>query len=200
MFNKEELPEASGIDTTGLTAAAESLFDTGSGFLSNLSDISSGTDVAGQFLEGRVSGEGGFVDEQIAGLEEDLSTFFGGLNAQITSEAVGGGALGGGRQGVAQGEALRTVGREFQRGSTAIRVADLDARQRAAGTLQAGQVSAAELGLRGTQSQFNLANATSLAPLSPFLTLSQILGGPTTLTESQSSSKSKSLSLEGITI
>lgn len=192
---------AGGIDTAGLTAAAEGLFTQGQGFLSGLSDVAAGTDTAGQFLEGRISGEGGFVDEQIAGLEEDLSSFFGGLNAQITSEAVGGGALGGGRQGVAQAEALKTVGREFRRGSTDIRARDLAARQEAAGTLRAGQLSAAELGIRGTESQFNLANATTLAPLSPFLTLSQILGGPTTLTdsESQSTSKSKSLNLSGIT-
>ncbi len=42
----------------------------------------------------------------------------------ITSEAVAGGALGGGRQGVAQGKAVESVGREFRRGSLEIRNAD----------------------------------------------------------------------------
>jgi len=194
---------AAGIDTSGLTTAAENLFSQGSGFLDSLQGVAGGTDVAGQFLEGRVSGEGGLVDEQIAGLESDLGRFFQEqILPGITSEAVGGGALGGGRQGVAEGAAAATIGREFQRGSTAIRTADLEARQRAAESLQSGRTSAAELGLRGTESQFNLANATTLASLSPFLTLSQILGSPTTLTESelQSTSESRKLSLDGLTI
>lgn len=188
---------AAGIDTTEMTTAANDLFTQGQGFLGNLQGISEGTDVSGQFLEGRITGDSGLVDEQITGLGEDLSEFFGRMNTQITSEAVGGGGLGGGRQGVAQGEAMRTVGREFQRGSTAIRMADLDARQRAAEGLTSGKLSAAELGIRGGESQYNLANAATMAPLSPFLTLAQILGGPTTLTESEAQSKSRTRSLSG---
>ena len=185
---------AGGINTGALTDAANNLFTSGSGFLSSLEELSAGEDVSGQFLQSLISGEGGFVDENIAALGEDLGQFFGEeLLPGITSEAVGGGQLGGGRQGVAQGKAIEAVGREFRRGSLDIRNADLDRRTGAATALSETRLSASEAGLTGAQQQFDLANAGTLAPFSPFLTLSQILGGPTTLSESQSSSKGKSL-------
>ncbi len=184
---------AGGIDTQGLTDAANQLFTSGQGFLGDLQGISAGTDVSGEFLSSRVSGEGGFVDENIAALGEDLGQFF---NEQllpgITSEAVAGGALGGGRQGVAQGKAIESVGREFRRGSLEIRNADLRERTEAARQLSAQKLSASQAGLTGVQSQFDLANAATLAPFSPFLTLAQILGDPTVLGESEAKSKSSS--------
>ncbi len=187
---------AGGIDTAGLTDAANQLFTSGSGFLESLQEQSAGTDVSGEFLSSRVSGEGGFVDENIAALGEDLGQFF---NEQllpgITSEAVGGGQLGGGRQGVAQGKAIESVGREFRRGSLEIRNQDLRERSDAARTLSAQKLSASQAGLTGVKTQFDLANAATLTPFSPFLTLAQILGSPTVLGESQSSSKSQSLSI-----
>ncbi len=185
------------IDTAGLTEAANNLFSGGAGFLSDLQGISSGEDPAGQFLQSLISGEGGFVDENIAALGEDLGQFFDEeLLPGITSEAVGGGQLGGGRQGVAEGKAIESVGREFRRGSIDIRNADLNRRTGAATALSQNQISAAGVGLGAAGEQFDLAQAATLAPFSPFLTLAQILGGPTTLSESQSSSKSKSLDLK----
>ncbi len=179
------------VDTRALTDAANSLFSQGSGFLGSLSDISAGTDESGRFLSSRISGEGGFVDENIAALGEDLGQFF---NEQllpgITSESVSGGALGGGRQGVAQGKAIESVGREFRRGSLEIRNADLRERTEAARQLSAQKLSAGQAGLAGVQSQFDLAQAATLAPFSPFLTLAQILGPTTTLSDSSSSSMS----------
>ena len=185
---------AGGIDTSGLTDAANQLFTSGSGFLGDLQELSAGTDVSGQFLSDRISGEGGFVDENIAALGEDLGQFF---NEQllpgITSEAVGGGQLGGGRQGVAQGKAIESVGREFRRGSLDIRNQDLRERTEAARTLSAQRLSASQAGLTGAQQQFDLANAATLTPFSPFLTLAEILGTPTVLGESQSTSESLSI-------
>ncbi len=181
---------AGGIDTQGLTDAANELFTSGSGFLSSLQEQAAGTDVSGEFLSSRVSGEGGFVDENIAALSEDLGQFFNEeLLPGITSEAVGGGQLGGGRQGVAQGKAIESVGREFRRGSLDIRNADLRQRTDAAKALSAQKLSASQAGLTGVQQQFDLANAATLAPFSPFLTLAEILGSPTTLTESSSKSR-----------
>ncbi len=182
---------AGNIDTAGLTEAANSLFNSGQGFLGSLQEQAAGTDVSGQFLSDRISGEGGFVDENIAALGEDLGQFFNEeLLPGITSQAVGGGQLGGGRQGVAQGKAIESVGREFRRGSLDIRNADLRARTDAAKALSAQKLSASQAGLTGVQQQFDLKNAATLAPFSPFLTLADILGGPTTLTESSSSSSS----------
>ena len=185
---------AGNIDTSGLTDAANQLFTSGQGFLGSLQEQAAGTDVSGEFLSSRISGEGGFVDENISALGEDLGQFF---NEQllpgITSQAVAGGQLGGGRQGVAQGKAIESVGREFRRGSLDIRNADLQQRTEAARTLSATKLSASQAGLAGVQSQFDLANAATLTPFSPFLTLAQILGDTTVLSQSQSTSKSMSL-------
>ena len=181
---------AGGIDTQALTDAANQLFTSGSGFLGDLQELSAGTDISGEFLASRISGEGGFVDENIAALGEDLGQFFNEqLMPGITSEAVAGGQLGGGRQGVAQGKAIESVGREFRRGSLEIRNADLRERTEAARALSAQKLSASQAGLTGVQQQFDLANAATLTPFSPFLTLAQILGSPTTLTEQQQSSR-----------
>ncbi len=186
---------AGNINTSGLTDAANELFSGGQSFLGDLQSLSAGDDVSGQFLRDRISGEGGFVDENIAALGEDLGQFFSEeLLPGITSQAVGGGQLGGGRQGVAQGKAIESVGREFRRGSLEIRNADLRQRQDAATALSGQRQSAAVAGLTGAQQQFDLANAATLTPFSPFLTLANILGGPTTLTESESQSEGRSLS------
>ncbi len=185
------------IDTTGLTDAANELFTSGSGFLGDLQELSTGEDVSGQFLSDRISGEGGFVDENIAALSEDLGQFFNEeLLPSITSEAVSGGQLGGGRQGVAEGKAIESVGREFRRGSLDIRNKDLRERSEAARTLSAQRLSASQAGLTGVQQQFDLANAATLTPFSPFLTLAQILGNPTVLSESQATSEGRSLGFE----
>ena len=187
---------AGNIDTSGLTRAANDLLTKGSGFLGDLEGISAGTDVSGEFLRSLISGEGGFVEENIAALGEDLGQFFNEeLLPGITSQAVGGGQLGGGRQGVAQGKAVESVGREFRRGALDIRNADLRRRQEAAGQLSAQRLSASQAGLTGVQQQFDLANAATLTPFSPFQTLASILGGPTVLTQQQSTSSASSLNL-----
>lgn len=189
---------AGGIDTQGLTDAANALFSSGSGFLSDLQGISAGTDVSGEFLRGTISGEGGLVEENISALGEDLSQFFNEeLLPGVQSEAVAGGQLGGGRQGVAEGKAIEAVGREFRRGSLDIRNADLRRRQDAATQLAAQRLSASEAGLTGAQQQFELANAATLAPFSPFLTLAQILGDPTVLTQQQSTARGRALATSG---
>jgi hypothetical protein len=185
---------AGGIDTSQLTDAANNLFTSGQGFLGDLEGMSAGTDASGQFLEGIVNGEGGFVDENISALQDDLGSFFSEeLLPGITSEAVGGGQLGGGRQGVAQGKAIETVGREFRQGSLDIRNEDLRRRTDAAAQLSGQRISASQAGLRGAGQQFDLANAATLTPFSPFLTLSEIMGNPTTLSESESQSESTRL-------
>lgn len=181
------------IDTAGLTGAANRLFSGGTGFLSDLQSVSAGDDVSGRFLSERISG-GGFADENIAALSEDLGQFFNEeLLPGISSGAQVAGQLGGGRQGVAEGKAVESVGREFRRGAVDIRNRDLRERTEAAGQLAGQRLSASTAGLTGVQQQFDLAHATTLAPFSPFLTLAQILGRPTTLTESQSSAESESL-------
>lgn len=184
---------AGGINTAGLTQAANDLFQQGSGFLSGLSDIASGNDPTGQYLQGRVNGVGSTANDQVSQLKADLDAFFNeNLLPGITSDAAGAGQLGGGRQGVAQAGAVGQVARAFSQGATQIRTQDLAQRDAIAQQLQQQQAGAAQAGLNFLPQQFGLAQSGSLAALSPYLALGQVLGGPTVLNQSQSKSKGKS--------
>jgi hypothetical protein len=190
---------AAGINTGGLTETANQLFGSGTSFLSELEAMATGTDASGQYLQGRVSGANPLLDQNIQGLQTDLGRFF---NEQllpgITNEAIVGGGLGSSRQGIAQVGAVREVADQFSRGSTALRTADLAARDQAAAQLSGQRLQGAQAGLGGLNQQYGLMEAGAMAGLSPFAALAQILGDPTILTsassESESKSKSKSMS------
>jgi hypothetical protein len=164
---------------------ARSLFSGGIGFLDQLRGGGAGA----EYLEGRVGGDSSWLDEQIGGLGEDLGRFFREeLNPAITSRAVAGGTLGGGRQGVAQGRAADAVTREFQRGATSLRSADVAQRDAAAGALMAGQAQGAGVGLGALPGLMGVAEGGFGAEMLPYQLLAGIMGGPTTLAGSESSS------------
>ncbi len=177
---------AAGLDPSLLTSAANQLFSGGLDFLSSLG----GGGPERAFLEGRVAGEdGGLLDEQIGLLSEDVGRFFSEqLNPAITSEAIAGGQLGGGRQGVAQGIAAGEAGSAFARGASALRAADLESRDRSAVALGQQRLTSAEKGLNGLSTLAGIADLGFGAGLAPFERLAGILGGPTVLGESESRS------------
>jgi len=174
---------AAGLDPSMLTEAANQLFSSGSGFMANI-----GGDRGTAYLENRLSSDNPVLQEQIDLLGEDLGRFFEEeLNPAITSQAVGGGQLGGGRQGVAQGRAISEVSDRFTRGATALRAGDISARDAAAGTLAGNAISGAQVGLGGIPALAGAADLGFSAALAPSERLAAILGGPTVLGSSQSS-------------
>lgn len=174
---------AAGLDPSLLTESANQLFSGGTRFLDQLAE--GGPERA--HLEGRISGESPVLDEQISALGEDIGQFFREeINPAITSEAVAGGALGGGRQGVAQGRAGAAAGREFQRGATALRAGDIAARDAAAATLGQQRTQAAGVGLGGLAGVQGIAEAGFGAELAPYQALASILGPQTVLTQAES--------------
>ena len=173
---------AGGLDTSMLTGAANQLFSGGLDFLDNLSG---GADT--DFLQRRLSGADGLLDEQIGGLGEDIGAFFREqILPGITSEAISGGGLGGGRQGVAEGIAADSAGREFQRGATSLRTADAASRDNIAAILGQNRIQGAEAGIGGLGALAGIADFGFGADLAPFERLSAILGGPTVIGESSS--------------
>lgn len=171
---------AGGIDPSVLTDQANLLFSGGVGFLDKL-----GGGAETDYLASRVSGESPVLQEQIDALGGDIGEFFREeINPAITSEAVAGGTLGGGRQGVAQGQAAEAAAREFQRGATSLRSADIAARDAAAGTLGQQRIGAAGTGLAALPGLGNIADLGFGAELDPYTQLAAIMGGPTTLTQS----------------
>lgn len=156
---------AGDIDTGGITDTANALFSSGSEFISGLQDVGGGEALA----------------SNIDALKTDVSAFFNEeLLPGITSTAIGGGQLGGGRQGVAQGIAAGKMTDAFSRGVADLRSQDVGHR-----------LAASEMGLGALGQQMGFAQEAAFAPLSPFLALSQIMGDPTVLTESEAWSKSK---------
>lgn len=175
---------AGGLDPSMLTDAANSLFSSGSGFMQGISD-----NAGGNFLQDRLGSDNQVLEDQIGLLGEDLGNFFNEeLLPGITSQAVDGGQLGGGRQGVAQGRAISEVGDLFTRGATALRAGDISARDSIASGIDDRSISGAQAGIQGAGTLAGIADMGFSAGLAPFERLAGIMGGPTVLGSSSSTS------------
>ncbi len=175
---------AGGLDPSMLTEAANSLFSGGMGFMSNM-----GADAGSSYLADRLGGDNEVLQQQIDLLGEDLGNFFSDeLNPAITSQAVGGGQLGGGRQGVAQGRAMTEVGNQFTRGATALRAGDIAARDAAAGTMAQNSIQSAMAAMQGIPALAGVADMGFGAGMAPYERLAAILGNQTSLTSAGASS------------
>lgn len=178
-------------NSAALTNASQQLFTGGTQFLQSL-----GNDQGSQYLNDRLSANNPVLEQQIAELQEDTGRLFREeLNPAITSRNVAGGTYGGGRQGVAQGMATEVAAREFTKGATALRSADIAARDSAAQSVAQNTINAASTGLGAIPSLLETLQQGNNAELNVYSQLSSILGGPSTLTTSQSSSESLAESL-----
>lgn len=174
-----------------LRTAAEQLFTGGSQFLESL-----GTDAGSDYLANRLGSENPVLESQISQLREDTGRLFREeLNPAITARAVGGGTLGGGRQGVAQGLAIDSAARAFTQGATALRAGDVASRDSVAQSVATNSLTAASTGLSALPSLLNVLEGGNSAELDVYSQLGSILGGPTTLTQSDSRSESIAESL-----
>jgi len=165
-----------------LRTAAQQLFTGGNQFLEQL-----GGDAGSAYLENRLGGENPVLNEQIASLQTDVGRLFREeLNPAITSRAVAGGTYGGGRQGVAQGLAAESAANVFAKGATALRAGDVASRDAIAQSVATNSLTAASTGLSALPSLLDVLERGNSAGLQPYSQLSQILGGPQTLTTAQS--------------
>ncbi len=175
---------AAGLDPSMLTDMANMLFGSGMGFMDQI-----GGDQGTQYLQDRLGGDNEVLQQQIDLLGEDLGSFF---NEQllpgITTQAAGGGQLGGGRQGVAQGVATEEVGNQFTRGATALRAGDIAARDAAASTLSGNAIMGAQTAFQGMGAMAGIADMGFSAGMAPYERLAAIMGGPTVLGSSYGSS------------
>ena len=195
-------------------------FGQGQAGIDALTGIAQGTNPAAQALQQQAQGQNPFLQQQIGQLGEDVTRQFERGISATNLEAVGGGQLGGGRQGVAQGLLGESATRQFAQGATALRNQDLNRQFQASSQLlqqqgfagaqlgglgqQQGlgnQASAlqgflgqGQLGLGGLgqlQGQFNLGFSPFQAEFSPLQSLAGIIGGPTVLSQGQSTGSSK---------
>jgi hypothetical protein len=177
----DSLGAAGNVDTGLFQGQAAQLFDSGSRILDTLG-VGAGED----YLSSRLT-DTSSRDAQLDVLQQRMGSLFTEeLNPAITARHVAGGTLGGGRQGVAQGQAAQRVAREFAAGATDIISRDQLARDTAAGTLMQGRTAAAGVGAQLIPSLATVAQAGLGAPLSPYTALASIIGGPLALTQAQS--------------
>ena len=185
-------------------------FGQGQAGIDALTAQAGGTGLGQGQLQRIAGGNDPAVQGQIDALGSDLARQFSQLLPGIESQAIGGGQLGGGRQGVAQGLLGQATQDAFGQGAADIRFQDLQRQFGAASTLQqgqtqaggalgqlggqqelataglnqAGQLGAGQLGLGGLQSLqglFNLGFSPFEAEFTPLQNLAQIIGGPTVL-------------------
>lgn len=161
-----------------LNTQASQLFGAGTGFLEDLS----GSDE----LDARLA-EGGNEDELIGLLGDDLGRFASEeLLPRIGSRGVATGTFGGSRGEVAKGRVADSLMREFQSGSAAIRSAAVTRRDQLAIAASQRKLNAAGVGLNALPGMFDVAQAGMLSELTPWMSLSQVFGGPTVLGRSSS--------------
>lgn len=166
--------------------AARSLFTGGSNMLSSL-----GGDAGTQYLEDSLtSGDSPELQGQLGLLRDDTSRLFNeDLLPSITSQSVAGGTLGGGRQGVAEGQALDAVGRSYATGAANLRSADLQRKTGAAQSVAQNSLASSATGLGALPQLLSLLDEGNGAEQGIFERLSQTLGGPQTLTSSAGRSR-----------
>lgn len=171
---------AGSINPALATERVNQLFTGGASIIEQLAGGGAGA----EYLARRLGGNDDVLNSQVDALGEDLSRFFSEeLNPAIRGSAVAGGSLGGGRQGVAQGLAAEGVTREFARGATELRSADIARRDSAALGLLSAQGANAATALNALPQLAALGSGTEA--LAPYAALSEILGGPTVLTQSE---------------
>jgi hypothetical protein len=169
-----------------LGSAARDLFTGGTSFLDSI-----GNDAGTDYLRNRLSSDNPELQHQVDLLREDTGRLFSeNLNPAITSQAVAGGNLGGGRQGVAQGIAAEAAARSFEQGATQLRANDLGLRDAAAMSVASNSLQAAGTGLGALPSLMDVLEKSAAPELGIYSQLSSILGGPTVLSQSQSQSQS----------
>lgn len=183
LMQKAGMAATSTVGAGDLTAAAKQLFTGGSSFLTGLQDQNN---AGANYLDDRLNNSD-VADQQISQLQQDTGRLFTNqFNPQITADAVAGGNLGGGRQGVAQGMAMDTLADQFGKQATAIRTNDQSAKDAAAAQVAQNSLSAASTGLGALPGLLSVAQGGADANLDVYGKLSQIFGGPTTLSSSQS--------------
>ena len=162
-----------------------------------------------QFLQDRISQQNPFLNEQITQLGQDIGQQFReSILPSIRRGATQIGALGGGRQGVAEGIAAEGAQRSFAQQAANLRFSDVGLRQAAAAQLQqaalaGGQLAGSGLGQQLTAAQAGIGSLGGLqqlglspfgAAFSPLQQLGQLIGGPTVLSQGTSFGQSLSQS------
>lgn len=189
LFSNAENTAAS-LDPSILTESANQLFSGGLDFIGGL-----GGDAGTAFMENRLRDAGNLEAAQLDALRGDVSNFLSDdLLPQITSEAVASGALGGGRQGVAEGAAIGEALDAFTRGAVDIRTRNQSQLDALAQGVASQNINAAQVALAGSPALAGIAEQGFGAQLQADQFLAGILGGPQILTQADNISSGSSSS------
>lgn len=163
------------------------LYGAGIGILDSL-----GAGAGEDYLQARLT-DTSARDAQLGALQTGLGDLFREeLNPAITGSAISAGQLGGGRQGVAQGQASKAIASQYVQGAADIIGRDQSARDQAASQYEQLRLGRASTQLGALDPLLGTAQASLNGPLSQYAQLAGIVGGPAVLTQSGSTSVSQS--------
>jgi hypothetical protein len=212
--------------SSGLQGFQGGGFGQGQAGVDALSGLASGSNPSLQALQRQAFGQNPNLQRQIDLLGQDITRQFERGISATNLEAVGGGQLGGGRQGVAQGLLGESATQAFAQGATDLRSADIERQLQAAQAgatiqgqaggqlagvgLQQGQggsqqqlqalLGAGQIGLGGLgslQGVQNLGFEPFNQQLNPALANASILGAPTVLSKGQATAKGSAFDVAG---
>lgn len=168
-----------------LTDVAKQLFTGGSNFLQGL-----GGDAGTAYENSRLSSSDQSLAAQLQELKANTGDLF---NEQllpgITARAVGSGNLGGGREGVAQGLAIKDAAKAYSTGAASLIASSQAQKDQIAAQVASNSLASAQTGLSALPQLFDLMTSGNNAELGVYSNLASILGGPTVLGASQSTSQ-----------
>lgn len=178
---------AGAINTSPITTAANQLFTGGANFLSTLE----GGAASGVADLVNRAGDSSALDAQLGALKTSLGDF---LNEKVlpgvTAGGVATGTLGGDRQAVEKAMAAKAVASQFAQGAASLIGTDQQQKDQAAMAL--AQYGPAALTV--APGLLSLTTTGAEAPLAPYTALKGVLGAPTVLSSSESTTGSQSTS------
>lgn len=153
--------------------------------------IAGGSNPFIQNLLQRTGGANPFLQQQVDALGTDIGRF-----AQEQLQGVGSGfatanQFGSSRQGLAEGQVIGRALEEFQQGAAGLRADDLVNQQQAAIAGAGLQLDASQAGQAGAAQLFELGLAPLLSQFGALESFAGLIGDPTVLAESASSSRGK---------
>jgi hypothetical protein len=167
-------------------ADARSLFNGGTDLLKSLQK-----GPADEYLSSRLTGANEALESQIASLKNDAGDVFSNkILPALTRRGIGSGTFGGSRGAIAEGQAAGELGRGLMSTIGGLRSNDMNARDSLAQFMNTSQLARTQTGLSALPGLFDLQQGSQLGALAPYQSLAQILGGPTVLSDAQSTNSS----------
>ena len=179
-------PEAAQQYSAQLAGMAMPMMGVGAG---TFGDVATGQSLGQQQLAQNMTSESPWLQQQIGNLGQDIGRNLGeNILPQLRSGGVAAGAPGGSRSQIAAGLAAQGAQRQFGQQATQLRAQDLQRQQQAAQMFTQNQMGGAQGMFPAAQAMYGMGMNPYMAQWLPLQQYSNLIGQPTIVGDSQSSS------------